>query len=419
MSAAIVVVCMPERGHLQRLLPLIAALAARGRAVHVMTDAGFAPDVARAGARPLDLFARCPLDAADATSIPVPSRYVSFAATYAETVTAEIAALAPAVVVYDTFAVIAPLVARRLGVPYVNVCAGHAALPARAVARLRNDPRVATSDACHAAVRRLREVYGMTGASPFSYVDGVSPYLNLYCEPPQFLDAADRQALEPLAFFGSLPAEAGKVADSAAATGARGDLRHRRCGGGSTPPRISPARLRVYVSFGTVIWRYYARAAYTAFGVLADALAGLDAEVVMSLGRHDLEAGRRAALARPHLRVESYVDQWTVLQACDVFVTHHGLNSTHEAIFHRVPMLSYPFFDDQPGLALRCQELGLALPLGAEPRTPLAADAVARATRRLVDERDAFAARLAEARAWELATIAARPAVIDRLLALS
>ena len=39
----------------------------------------------------------------------------------------------------------------------------------------------------------------------------------------------------------------------------------------------------------------------------------------------------------------------------DLFVTHHGLNSTHEAIFNRVPMLSYPFFWDQPGLAAECR----------------------------------------------------------------
>ena len=46
-----------------------------------------------------------------------------------------------------------------------------------------------------------------------------------------------------------------------------------------------------------------------------------------------------------------------VLAAADVFVTHHGLNSTHESIAERVPMLSYPFQWDQPGMAERCQAL--------------------------------------------------------------
>ncbi len=46
-----------------------------------------------------------------------------------------------------------------------------------------------------------------------------------------------------------------------------------------------------------------------------------------------------------------------------MFVTHHGLKSTHEAIWQRVPMISYPFFGDQPALAALCQRLGLAVPL--------------------------------------------------------
>ena len=35
-------------------------------------------------------------------------------------------------------------------------------------------------------------------------MEALSPFLNLYPEPEEFLDEADRAALEPLAFFGSL-----------------------------------------------------------------------------------------------------------------------------------------------------------------------------------------------------------------------
>jgi MGT family glycosyltransferase len=400
-ASPIVVVCMPERGHLQRLLPLIEGLSARGRTVHVMTDARFGADVARAGGLPFDLFARHPLDAADATSIPVPSRYVSFAATYAEAVSRQVAALAPALILYDTFAVIAPLIGRRLGVPYVNVCAGHAAVPSRAVAALRNDPRVATSAECWAAVRRLRDAYGMSGAGPFSYVEGLSPFLNVYCEPPQFLDESDRATFEPLVFFGSLAPQ------------------QREARASERPFRRARPGLKVYVSFGTVVWRYFEAIAYAALGTLADVFSDLDAEVVMSLGNHELGEARRARLARATVRVERSVDQWAVLKDADLFVTHHGLNSTHESIFHQVPMVSYPFFDDQPALARHCQELGLAVALAAAPRAPVERDAVVRALHRLADERSVFAARLAEARSWELAVIDDRDAVFERILALT
>lgn len=386
---------------MQRLLPLVAGLSARGRVVHVLTDARFAPNVARSGGRFVDLFASSPLDAADATSLPVPSRYVSFAGAYAEAVTAQAAALAPALILYDTFAVIAPLVGRRLGVPYVNVCAGHAAEPVRTVAALRHDPRVATSPECLAAVQRLRDLYGMPGANPFSYVEAFSPFLNVYCEPAQFLDEADRAAFEPLAFFGALTPE-------------------RREAGSAE--RLFPeglARHRIYVSFGTVIWRYFEPLACDALTVLADVLSDEGADVVMSLGGHALDRERRARLERPNVRIESYVNQWAVLKDADAFVTHHGLNSTHESIFHEVPMASYPFFGDQPALARRCQDLGLAVPLAGAPLAPLEPERVRGALDRLAQGRVVFAGRLAEARSWELEVIAGRSAVFDRILSLT
>ena len=364
-----------------------------------MTHADFRPTVERLGARFFDLFARHPIDAADATSLPVPSRYVSFAGVYAESLINEVAALDPALIVYDTFTVVAPVIARSLGVPYVNVCPNHALVPARVVAALREDPRVATSAECWAAVNRLREVHGLRDAGPFSYVEALSPFLNLYAEPEEFFDPADRAAFEPIAFFGSV-APALHEADTVAVF-----------------PETRRS-LRIYVSFGTVIWWYFAPAALAALTVLSRTFADLDVDAVISLGEHDLDTTARAPLARPNVRVVDYADQWAALQAADVFVTHHGINSTHESIFHEVPMISYPFFGDQPPLARRCQDLGLAVPLAAAPRAPVEPDAVHVAIEQLTRDRERFAARLAEARSWELRTIAARGAVVDRVLGL-
>lgn len=399
-TPAIVVICMPERGHLQRLLPLVAGLSARGRTVHVATHRDFAPEVARSGGVFHDLFARHPIAAADAASIPVPSRYVSFAAAFAEPLTDVVAALAPGLVVYDTFAVVAPVIARRLGVPYVNVCAGHAAVPARAVARLREDQRVSTAPECHAAVRRLRDVHGVANASPFSYLDNLSPTLNVYGEPPEFLDPADAAALAPLAYFGSL-APAQRDTDS---TGT---------------PFTTAEGTRTYVSFGTVVWRYFAPAAEAALTAIAAVAAEGGGETVIGLGGHALAGDAPARLEHPHVRVLPWVDQWAALRDADVFVTHHGLNSTHESIFHETRMISYPFFGDQPELAARCQDLGLAVPLATAPRAPVTYAEVRRAFQRVHDGRDALALRLRAARTWELATIARRDAVLDRIVALA
>ena len=242
---SIVVICMPGAGHVQRLLPLISGLAGRGWTVHVLTHARFRAAVEQVGGRFFDLFGRYPVEAVDATSVPIPSRFVTYAAAYAEPLSDDVAALAPGLIVYDTFSVVAPLIAQRLGIPYVNVCSNHAAVPARTIAELHQDPRVATSPECWAAVRRLQEVHGMRGASPFSYIEMQSPFLNLYCEPSEFLPEEDRAAFEPIAFFGSLAPEL------------------REQGPVEIFPR-PPRGLRIYVAFGTLIWRYFATAANAA-----------------------------------------------------------------------------------------------------------------------------------------------------------
>jgi zeaxanthin glucosyltransferase len=398
MTRSIVVLCIHGIGHLRVVLPLVVALRRRGWTVHVLTHADFRVDVERTGARFVDLFARYPLDAADATSRPIPSRYVSFAGTYAEPLAAEIAALHPALIVYDTFMVAGPVVGRMLGVPYVNVSPNHAPVPARALAALRGDPRVATSPECWDAVQRLRATYGMTDAHPFWYVDALSPFLNLYGEPAEFLAAADRAALEPLAFFGCLAPEL------------------REGGTAAVFPRRRDRR--IYVCFGTVVWWYFESAAANALRVIARACADLDVEVAVSLGGHPLAASVRNEIARENVAVVDAVDQWAALREADVFVTHHGINSTHEAIFQKVPMLSYPFFGDQPALAARCQALGLAAPLASAPQSNFDAATVHAALAHLQQSEDDYAERLAEARGWELRTIAERDGVIERLLRL-
>lgn len=111
-----------------------------------------------------------------------------------------------------------------------------------------------------------------------------------------------------------------------------------------------------------------------------------------------------------------YTDQWAVLGETDIFLTHHGLNSTHEAIFRRVPMLSYPIFSDQPALAQRCQEFGIAVPLTESLRGAVAADDVRAALATLSASKDAIMARLDRVRSMELEVMAQRPAVLTRIM---
>jgi MGT family glycosyltransferase len=401
-SRSVACFCMDGAGHFQRLRPLIAGLTRRGLAAHVFTHHDFRAHVDAAGGVFHDLFTKYPMDGADATSLPIPSRSVSFAASYAAEIGGDVARIQPSLVIHDSFAVIGRVVAHLLGVPRVNVCAGHNVSPSRVPALVAGHPRVRVSPACVKAADVLRESYGVTDASPFSYVCSISPTLNIYCEPPEFLQEHERQAFEPVAFYGCLPSPE--------------DLQGSGTANGAWLGPESRRTLKVYVSFGTVVWTYYTEEALRALDVLSTALGRLEhVRAIVSLGGAPIDDEVRAALARPNVAIERYVDQWNVLREADLFVTHHGVNSTHEAIFHRVPMVSYPFFWDQPALARRCQEFGLTLPLARSLRGAFGADEVRAVLGRAADERASLRAALARAREWEQAVTGQRDAVLDRI----
>ena len=389
---------MAEEGHVNRLLPIVAGLARRGVAAHVFTDRRFAPGVAGAGGRFTDLFAGRLLEDADDASLPVPCRFVTFAGRHAREILPEVAALRPALVVSDGFAVIGRVVAGALGLPSVNVCAGHNVDAARFRRLLASDPRVRISPECRRAVDILRERYGLRDASPFSYVADPSPLLNVYGEPAEYLTEEERRAFEPVVFFGSLPAEEDLVRSSGK--------------GGS----FGGAPLRIYASFGTVVWRYWQREALAAMKAVSDAVRAMpDARALLSLGGADVSPRE---LSGPNIAAVHRVDQWDVLRETDVFVTHQGLSSTHEAVFHRVPMVSYPFFWDQPALASVCRRFGFAVPLAGTPRGSVEPQDVATALAEVAREREAMRLRLEEGRSWELRTVAGREEILERIAGL-
>jgi UDP:flavonoid glycosyltransferase YjiC (YdhE family) len=399
MSPVIAVFSTQAPSHFRLVLPVVAGLARRGADVRVFTHAQFEPEVSRAGATLVDVFAPFPQEAADETSTPIAVRFVSHAGCFARAVAEEAARHRPALVIGETFSVLGRAVAALLGVPWINVSAGHDLDGERILRQMQTDPRVKLAPECLRAVEALRTI--LPDASPFAYATPTSPVLNIYPEPPAFLDVEQRRKFEPLAFFGSLPA-----LDEASPAPAQGRF---FVGGG---------RLKLYVCFGTVVWYPFEAQALAALDVISRFVAGRrDIEAFISLGT-DRVGTARAALARPNVRVEEYVDQWAVLQEADAFVTHHGLNSTHEAIFHRVPMLSYPFFWDQPSLAAKCRQLGIAAPLADAPREAIMEGRIAAALDELLGD-PALPGRLQAARQHELDVIAARDTVLDRILALA
>ena len=401
-TPVIVVFATYEASHFARVRPVVAAVAATGADTYVFTHRCFESEVEADGGRFVDLYAGRALEALGDDSFPPAAREVTYAAHYADSVIEQVASLHPRAIVYDTFAVIGRVVGHALGIPYVNVSSGHNIDPARHLPDLYANPRFHISDECHRAVQRLKDEYGIEEASPFFAMAALSPHLNLYGEPRQYLTEEERAVFEPVAYFGSLHASA------ALATHDRGRARARA------------DAVNVYVSFGTVVWRHFVPAAVDALTTISAALAARpNTEALITVGGADLDADVLKQLTQPNVRVEHYVDQWEALRNATVFVTHHGMKSTHEAVVSGVPMLSYPFFWDQPSMARQCQALGLAVALSDVPQAPLTPAGVHAALDEVLANRDAMLDRLAEARQWELDVIAARPNVAQRILDLA
>lgn len=49
----------------------------------------------------------------------------------------------------------------------------------------------------------------------------------------------------------------------------------------------------------------------------------------------------------PNVHIRDYVDQMSILPYCDVFITHGGTNSFHEAVYFGIPMIVIPQKGDQ------------------------------------------------------------------------
>jgi hypothetical protein len=136
--------------------------------------------------------------------------------------------------------------------------------------------------------------------------------------------------------------------------------------GGHPGPRRRSGPPLLYLSFGTEVMDNIWHAEEQTRDGIRRCVAGLarrwstpDVEVVFST----LD---RPVLAEypPNWQVHPKVDQQQVLSRADVFVTHGGSNSLHEAVLHQVPLVVVPFFGDQMLIGQRVEELGIGIALG-------------------------------------------------------
>lgn len=123
-----------------------------------------------------------------------------------------------------------------------------------------------------------------------------------------------------------------------------------RDGIAALPFELDPDRPLAYVSLGTIFNR-----APELYAACFEAFAP-HWQVVVSTGG-SLDA-RSLGTAPEHFIVRDSVPQLEVLRRASLFLTHGGMNSANEALWYGVPMIVYPQHGDQHLVAARVEELG-------------------------------------------------------------
>jgi len=121
-------------------------------------------------------------------------------------------------------------------------------------------------------------------------------------------------------------------------------------------------RKLIYASLGTV--SRGTKANMRVYCAIAEACAGLDAQLVLTLGKWSERSPNwrelLGELPGDPLVVE-FAPQLLLLQRADLLITHAGQNTVLEAIGAGVPMVALPRGADQPGLAARIVHTGIGL----------------------------------------------------------
>lgn len=119
----------------------------------------------------------------------------------------------------------------------------------------------------------------------------------------------------------------------------------------------------IYASLGT-----FQNGSKRLFGVIAEACAGLDAQLLISLGG-GLDPAELGELAGDPLVVR-VAPQLEILKQTALAITHGGINTVLESLSEGVPLVAIPLGNDQPGMAARIKARGAGVVVSRRGLTP-------------------------------------------------
>jgi len=142
-----------------------------------------------------------------------------------------------------------------------------------------------------------------------------------------------------------------------------GPLFEPRVGDPDFPWEALGARRLVYVSLGTLF-----NDALPFYRACFEGLSGVDAQIVLSVGSRISLDG--LGTPPPNILVRTHVPQLALLERTTAFVTHGGMNSVNESLFHAVPVVVIPQMSEQEIVGRRVEELGAGVFIAKESVTP-------------------------------------------------
>ncbi|HTW61102.1 MAG TPA: glycosyltransferase [Terracidiphilus sp.] len=119
----------------------------------------------------------------------------------------------------------------------------------------------------------------------------------------------------------------------------------------------------IYASLGT-----FQNGFQSIFRTIADACAGLDAQLLISLGG-GLDPAQLGTLAGAPL-VVNFAPQLEILRRAALVITHAGINTVLESLSQGVPLVAVPLGNDQPGVASRLKARGAGVVVSRHRLTP-------------------------------------------------
>nr|WP_035838698.1 macrolide family glycosyltransferase [Kitasatospora azatica] len=330
---------VPQHGHVNPTLAVVAELVARGYRVSYAVTEEFAAQVKAVGATPVvyqDAAAgqEAPEDLAAGVTQAVMQTVVALpdlAAAFADD--------HPEIVLYDMYAWAGPLLAARWRVPAVQLAPTHLPyegivqelLGVADIAQIPGYAQLAAALASHGVTASVHELT-------------LAPREAVAFFPRSFQRRAETVAAEKVAFVGP----------------ALGDRSYQ--GHWQAPASGLPVLL---VSLGS---QYTRRPSF--YRACVQAFAELPWHVVMSVG-----AGvdpREIGPVPDSIEIHSSVPQLSVLAQASAFVTHGGMGSTMEALAYGVPLVAVPQMAEQRANAHQIEQLSLGMHLPRELATPQA-----------------------------------------------